>query len=104
MQKKTESKAKRVMRFTDANDGLTVYVSPVQVAALKEVKRQHYDPNSPQLNTYVGQTYNPIHPDTLCIIYLNSGMQFQVREHIAIVTATLKGEDPAPAEVIFGED
>lgn len=104
MQKKTEPKAKRVMKFTDAKDGLTLYISPIQVAALKEVRKQYVDPNSVSAYTGTPSSYDFVHPDTLCIIYTNSGREFQVREHIAIVTAVLKGEDPAPAEVIFGED
>lgn len=94
----------RIIKLIDAKDGATVYISPAQVAALKENRKQYVDPNG--VNQYVGSisNYDYVHPDTQCTVYLNNGMQFQVREHIAIVTAMLKGEDPAPAEVIFGTD
>lgn len=101
---KVEPKKSRIVRFVDANDGLTVFINPSEVAALKEVKKQYHDPNAVATSVYVGNSYNHIHPDTLCIVYLSSGMQFQVQEHIAIVTALLKGEDPSPAEVIFGDN
>lgn len=102
MKKVTKPKSK-ILKFIDAKDGASVYISPSQIAALKEHKKQYVDPNT--VSNYVGNTsYDFVHPDTLCTIYLNSGMNFQVREHIAIVTAMLKGEDPAPAEVIFGTE
>lgn len=102
--KRTKS-TNRILKFTDAKDGASVYISPSQVAALKEHKKQYVDPNGvAQYVTHSSTGYDYVHPDTLCIIYLNSGMSFQLREHIAIVTAVLKGEDPAPAEVIFGTE
>lgn len=101
---KVEPKKNRIVKFVDANDGLTLFINPSQVAALKEVKKQYHDPNA--VSAYAGSPtpYGYIHPDTLTIIYINSGREFQLREHIAIVTALLKGEDPSPAEVIFGDD
>ena len=97
-------KTTRVLKFIDARDGLLIYINPNQVAGLKEVKKQYIDPNNVTQFAGTSTNYYDMHPDTLCIIYLNSGMQFQVREHIAIVTAMLKGEDPSPAEVIFGTE
>lgn len=102
MKKVTKSKSK-ILKFIDAKDGAAVYISPAQVAALKQVKQNYYDPNNPVVTTSA-TSYDYTPAQTQCIIYLNSGMHFNVTEHIAVVTAMLKGEDPAPAEVIFGTE
>lgn len=89
---------KHVVRLTDATDHGVLYINPGDVQAIKEIKP------IPQFNnatTAPTNNWDTPHPDAKCWIYMAA--RFQVIEHIAVVTAILKGEDPAPAEVIFGD-
>lgn len=95
---------KRLFKLTNAQNRGTLYISAGSIVALEEVK-QHY--NSTIGNNgapiYSTTSYDTPHPDTLTWVY-TSNARFQVTEHIAVVTAFLKGEDPSPAQVIFGTE
>lgn len=95
---------KRLLKFVDAGDNQTVYIDPLDVTALKELKPMRHDPNG--ISTFVGtsSTYGTVQsPDAMTLVYLKCGHFFQLTEHIAVVTAKLQGIDSSPAEVIFGK-